>query len=81
MTFLQKHQEICICRFSRSNNLLPELPGIMSSAPMMERQERHSKVKYLFRQSLVRFLHTGSYLIKTICNTAHMYIRLLHKEP
>jgi hypothetical protein len=81
LIFLKKHQEIYICHYSCINNLLAELTGIMSSSPVIDTQVRHSKVKYSFRQSLVRFLSTGSFLIAMIYNRAHMYIRLLHKEP
>jgi len=78
---LKTHQEIYICPFSPSSNLLAELNGIMTSAPVMDTQERHSEEKYLFRQSLVRFIYTGSYLIAMTYSTAHLYIHLLHKEP
>ena len=81
MIFFKTHQEIYIFPFSRGSNLLAELTGIMPNAPVMDMQERHSKVTYLFRQSLVRFLSTGSYLIAMIYNTVHMYIHLLRKEP
>jgi len=53
--YLKTHQEIYICPLNRGSNLLAELTGIMSKAPVMDKQERHSKVKYLFRQSLLRF--------------------------
>jgi hypothetical protein len=48
MNFLKTEQKIYICLFIRISNLTEELTVIMSSAPVMNTQEHHSKDIYLF---------------------------------
>lgn len=48
MNFLKTDQKIYICPFIRISNLTAELTVIMSNAPVMDTQEQHSKIMYLF---------------------------------